>query len=175
MRRGPPSIALYWPNVAGSSRLRFSDRAGQMHEEALELARRQGEKRGVGMSLFDLALLRVVQQRHAEAKALCAEGIPLHEEFGDRRGVAWCQGILSGAEAAAGQALRAARLRGAMVGLLESVGAPVQTSFNRWIGDRYLDAMKDCLGDRVFQAALAEGRTMSLSRAIQFGLKDATS
>ena len=62
-----------------------------------------------------------------------------------------------------------------MVGLLESVGAPVQASFNRWIGDRYLDAMKDCLGDRVFQAALAEGRTMSLSRAIQFGLKDATS
>jgi hypothetical protein len=25
MRRGPPSIALYWPNVAGSSRLRFSE------------------------------------------------------------------------------------------------------------------------------------------------------
>ena len=147
------------------------DRAGQLHEEALELARRQGEKWGMGITLFDLALLRVVQQRHAQARALCAEGIALHEEFGDRRGVAWCLGILSGAEAADGQALRAARLRGAMEGLLESVGAPIQASFNRWIGDRYLDAMKDCLGDSVFQAALAEGRTMSLSRAIQFGLE----
>ena len=151
------------------------DRAGQLHEEALELARRQGEKWAMGISLFDLALLRVVQQRHAEARALCAEGIALHEEFGDRRGVAWCLGILSGAEAADGQALRAARLRGAMEGLLESVGAPIQASFNRWIGDRYLDAMKDCLGDSVFQSALAEGRTMSLSRAIQFGLEDTTS
>jgi len=148
------------------------DRAGQLHEEALELARRQGEKWGMGISLFDLALLRVVQQRHAEARALCAEGIALHEEFGDRRGVAWCLGILSGAEAADGHALRAARLRGAMEGLLESVGAPIQVSFNKWIGDRYLDAMKGSLGESVFEAALAEGRTMSLSRAIQFGLED---
>ena len=62
-----------------------------------------------------------------------------------------------------------------MEGLLESVGAPIQASYNRWIGNRYLDAMKDCLGDSVFQAALAEGRTMSLSRAIQFGLEDAVS
>jgi hypothetical protein len=149
------------------------DRAGQLHEDALELSRRQGEKWGIGISLFDLALLRVVQQRHAQARALCAEGIALYEEFGDRRGVAWCLGILSGAEAADGHALRAARLRGAMEGLLESVGAPVQASYTRWIGDRYLDAMRDCLGESVFHAALADGRTMSLSRAIQLGLEDA--
>jgi predicted ATPase/DNA-binding winged helix-turn-helix (wHTH) protein len=151
------------------------DRAGRLHEEALELARRQGEKWGMGITLFDLGLLRVVQQRYAQARALCAEGIALHEEFGDRRGVAWCLGILSGAEAADGHLLRAARLRGAMEGLLETVGAPVQATYKRWIGDRHLDAMKDGLGDRVFQAALAEGRTMSLSRAVQFGLEDATS
>jgi tetratricopeptide (TPR) repeat protein len=151
------------------------DRAGRLHEEALELARRLGEKWGMGISLFDLALLRVVQQRHAQARALCAEGIALYGEFGDRRGVAWCLGILSGAEAAEGRALRAARLRGAMEGLLESVGAPLQASYNIWIGDRYLDAMKGCLGDGVFQAALADGRTMSLARAIEFGLEDAVS
>ena len=126
------------------------DRAGQLHEEALELVRRQGEKWGMGFALFDLALLRVVQQRHAQARTLCAEGIALYEEFGDRRGVAWCLGILSGAEAADGHALRAARLRGAMEGLLESVGAPVQSIYNKWIGDRYLDAMKDSLGENVF-------------------------
>lgn len=147
------------------------DTAGRLHEEALELARRQGEKWGVGISLFDLALLRIVQQRHAQARALCAEGIALHEEFRDRRGVAWCLGILSGADAAAGHALRAARLRGAMEGLLESVGAPIQASFNRWIGDRYLDAMKDCLGDATFQAAMDEGRSLSLPRAIELGLE----
>ena len=127
----------------------------------------------MGISLFDLALLRVVQQRHAQARALCAEGIALYEEFGDRRGIAWCLGILSGAQAADGHALRAARLRGAMEGLLESVGAPVQGIYNKWISDRYFDAVKDSLGENLFHAALAEGRAMSLSRAIQFGLENA--
>jgi hypothetical protein len=32
--------------------------------------------------------------------------------------------------------------------------------------------MKNCLRDNVFDEALAEGRAMSLSRAIQFGLGD---
>ena len=65
---------------------------------------------------------------------LCSEGIVLYQDFGDRLGIAWCLGILStGAEAADGHPLRAARLRGAMEGLLESVGAPVQASYKRWI------------------------------------------
>lgn len=148
------------------------DRAGRLHEQALELCRERGEKWGMGISLFDLALLRVVQQRHAEARALCGEGLVLYQEFGDRRGIAWCLGVLSGAEAADGDALRAARLRGAMEGLLDSVGAPIQTSYNQWIGDRYSDVMKERLGESTFQAALIEGRNMSLSRAVQLALQN---
>ena len=110
------------------------DRAGRLHEEALKGVRRQGEKWAMGISLSNLALLRVVQQRHAEARALCAEGLVLYQEFGDRLGIAWCLGILSGAEAAEGHPLRAARLRGAMEGLLGIVGAPVQASYKRWMG-----------------------------------------
>jgi non-specific serine/threonine protein kinase len=150
------------------------DRAGLLHEEVLDWSRRQGEKWAIGITLFDLALLRVVQQRHEEARALCAEGIGLYREFGDRRGIAWCLGILSAIEVAERRTLRAARLRGAMEGLLESVGAPIQVSFNHWIGDRSLDAMRAGLGDRGFHTAVAEGRSMPLSRAIQFGLENET-
>ena len=71
------------------------DRAGRLHEEVLDLVSPAGDKWGMGITLFDLALLRVVQQRHDEARALCAEGIALSQEFGDRRGIAWCLGILS--------------------------------------------------------------------------------
>ena len=149
------------------------DRAGLLHEEALDWSRRQGEKWGMGITLFDLALLRVVQQRHAQARALCAEGIGLYQEFGDRRGVAWCLGI-SREPRPRTRTLRAARLRGAMEGLLESVGAPVQVSYNKWIGDRSLDAMRADLGDSGFHVAVAEGRSMPLSRAIQFGLENET-
>jgi hypothetical protein len=55
--------------------------------------------------------------------------------------------------------------------LLESVGSPIEESFNRWIGDRSLDLMRAALGDTGFQTALAEGRSMPFSRAIQFGLE----
>ena len=151
------------------------DRAGLLHEEVLGLVPPAGREVGAwGSPLFDLALLRVLQQRHDEARALCAEGIGLYREFGDRRGIAWCLGILSATEAADERTLRAARLRGAMEGLLESVGAPIQVSFNHWIGDRSLDAMRADLGDSEFQAAVAEGRSMPLSRAIQFGLENET-
>ncbi len=146
------------------------DRAGRLHEETLELSRRQGDTWAMGIVLFDLALLRVIQQRYAEARALCAEGIALNQEFGDLRGIAWCLGILSGADAAEGHALRAARLRGAMEGLAESVGAPPQVSYHMWIGDRSLDLMKRNLGDSAVEAAVAEGRSMSLAQAIELTL-----
>lgn len=147
------------------------ERACVLQEEALDWSRKQGDKWAMGITLFDLALLRALQQRHDEASALCAEGIGLYREFGDRRGIAWCLGILSGTEAAEGRALRAARLRGAMEGLLESVGAPIQESFKHWMGERSLDTMRAALGDSAFHTALAEGRSMPLSRAIQFGLE----
>ena len=150
------------------------DRAGLLHEEALDVSRRQGDTWGMGITLFDLALLRVLQRRHEEARRLCAEGIGLYREFADRRGIAWCLGILSATEATEGRMLRAARLRGAMEGLLESVGAPIQASFNQLVGDRSLDAMKAGLGDSGFHHAVAEGRSMPLSRAIQFGLEPET-
>jgi tetratricopeptide (TPR) repeat protein len=143
------------------------ERAGRLHEDVLELGRQQGDKWGIGIVLFDLALLRVVQQRYAEARTLCAEGIALCHEFRDRRGIAWCLGILSGAEAAEGQVLRAALLRGAMEGLLESVGAPPQPSYHQWIGDRALAAMAASLGQPALDEALAGGRAMSLARAIE--------
>jgi non-specific serine/threonine protein kinase len=146
------------------------ERAGRLHEELLEQGRQQGDKWGVGIVLFDLALLRVVQGRYAEARTLVSEGIALYQEFEDPRGIAWCLGILSAADAAEGHAQRAARLRGAMEGLLDSVGAAMQESINRWIGDPSVDTMKKDLGHSGYQAAVAEGRAMSLSRAIQFGL-----
>jgi non-specific serine/threonine protein kinase len=151
------------------------DRAAGLHEDALALSREQGEKWGMGITLFDLALLRVVQERHQEAMALCAEGIALYQEMSDVRGIAWCLGILSVSDAAEGRAWRAAELRGAMEGLLESVGAPVQESYHRWVGDRSLAVMKDALGEDALETAMAEGRRMSMTRAIEIGLEVAGS
>jgi hypothetical protein len=147
------------------------DLAGRLHEEALELTRQQGDTWSMGIVLYDLAFLRVMQHRYDDARTLVAEGIVLNQEFGDWPGIAWCLGILAAADAASGNALRAARLRGAMEGMLESVAAPIQASYHTLIGDRSLEAMKAALGLSGFEAAVAEGRAMSLARAIRLGLE----
>jgi non-specific serine/threonine protein kinase len=144
------------------------DRAGVLHERALAVLRAQGDLWGMGIVLFDLALLRLVQRRHQEARALCGEAIALGRQFGDRRAVAWSLGILAGADAAEGQWVRAARLRGAMEGLLESIGSSVQPTYNAWIGDPLLAAVQQELGIDTCQQAMAAGRDMSLSQAIEY-------
>jgi non-specific serine/threonine protein kinase len=144
------------------------DRAGRLHEEGLALARARGELWAMGIVLYDLALLRVVQHRPAEARALCHEGIALGRQFGDRRAIAWHLGGLAGADAAEGRPLRAARLRGAMDGVLDSIGAEVQPTYNTLIGDRFFAAVEEELGTDAYQQALAVGRGMSLSQAVEY-------
>jgi non-specific serine/threonine protein kinase len=142
--------------------------AGRLHEQVLELLRRQGEKWAMGIVLYDLAFLRVIQGRHAEARAFCAEALTLCRELGDRRGIAFCFGIAAAADAAENQPHRAARLRGAMDALLEAVGAPMQPTYNTWIGDRAFEGVKQTLGADAYLAALNDGRAMSLTEAVEF-------
>jgi non-specific serine/threonine protein kinase len=172
---GAPWLESFWLTFQAYEAMQAGeiDRAGELHERLLAMSRAQGDLWGLGFVIFDLALLRVVQQRHAEARALCAEGIALGRQFGDRRAIAWCLGVLAGADAAEGQSLRATRLRGAMEGLLDSIGSEVQPSYHAWIGDRLFGAVQEQLGDDSYQRELAAGRSMSLSQAIEYATGEA--
>jgi non-specific serine/threonine protein kinase len=147
------------------------DLAAQRYEEVLALGRASGHQWGIAIALVDLALLRVVQGRHEDARRLCGDAVQLFRQLGDRWGVGVCLGILAGAEAAKGESLRAARLYGAMLGVFESVCAPVQASFNRWIGHRYLTGAERVLGARVWGDTVAEGHAMSLPQAVDDALE----
>ena len=128
----------------------------------------------MGIVLCDLALLRVVQQRHDEARSLCAEGIVLSQEFGDRRGYRLVSGDSLGSRgggadgAARGPAAR--RDGGSARERRRTRSRELQQMDWRSLPRRH----EADLGDSVFDAAVAEGRTMSLSRAIQLGLEDET-
>jgi hypothetical protein len=148
------------------------ERAGHLHEKALSLGRAQGDLWGIAIVLYDLALLRVVQRRYPEAKALCAEGMALGQQFGDRRAIAWFLGVLAGADAGEGRFHRAARLHGAMEGLCDSIGAPAQPTFNIWIRDPLLKAAQDELGPEAYRQALESGRAMRLAQAIEYAREE---
>jgi non-specific serine/threonine protein kinase len=169
-----PGLESFWLTFQAYEAMQAGeiDRASELHERLLAMCRAQGDLWGLGFVLFDLSLLRVVQQRHAEARVLCGEGIALGRQFGDRRAIAWYLGVLAGADAAEGQSLRAARLRGAMEGLLASIGSPVQPSYHAWIGDRLFGAVQEQLGPERYQEALAAGRSMSVPQAIQYATSE---
>ena len=146
------------------------DRASDLHTQVLAICRTHGDLWGMGIVLFDLALLRVVQQRYDEARALSREGMALGRQFGDQRAIAWCLGVLAGADAAEGQPLRAARLLGAMEGLLDGIGSSAQPTYSALIGDRLARVLQEQLGPHAYRRALAAGRGMSLSQAMDCAL-----
>ena len=148
------------------------DRSARLHEEILAGARSAGSTWGIAIVAFDLALVRVVQGRDGDARALCAETIALSREFSDRRGIAWSFGVLAGAEAVAGRPARAATLLGVMETMCARAGAPAQPSFKRWIFDRYLVAVQETLGPNEYQEALDTGRAMSLGQALSYAFDD---
>jgi non-specific serine/threonine protein kinase len=100
------------------------ERASQLIEDALQLARQTGDTFLMIIALANLATIRVLQERYDDARQLSAEGMSLCQEVEDRRGAAWCLESLATADAAGGRAVRAARLWGAVDQLLESVGGP---------------------------------------------------
>jgi non-specific serine/threonine protein kinase len=146
--------------------------AGDLFDQLLSLARQTGDKWLFGIGLFDMAGLRVLQQRDAEAKALVAEGILLYQELADRRGIAWCLKALAAVEAAQARFARAVRLWGAAEALLEGLGSPpLPGLLSGWMPD-HLKAARECLDERTFQAAWSEGRAMSLKEAVRYALED---
>jgi predicted ATPase/serine/threonine protein kinase len=147
-------------------------RACRLTEEAIALARDIGDGWVVGMHTFDLALFRLLEGHYAQTESLCTEAIALFQQLADRFGTHACLAALAGAQAAQGRHVRAARLWGAMFGLLDSMASPLQASIKMMIGDRYIDRAKEALGADAFEQALSEGRAMSLQQAIQYAVAD---
>lgn len=145
------------------------DEAGRFYEEAWKVNLRD-DPWGWSILISCLVGLRVVQGRYAEANVLAAQGMVLCEDLEDPVRTAWSLDTIAAAQAAQGHPLRSARLWGASEQLLASAAALLPPT-HLWIRDQYFDGVKDALGDAAFQAALSEGRAMSLRQAIQYALE----
>ena len=178
-RRGGAASAAPWMQAPSLSCLAYialqggdAAAASALHEDALRILEAQGEKWGLAIVFYDLALLRIVQGRTAEAREFCRQSAALSHEFADRRGLGWCLGLLAGADAADGEFARAARLRGAMERVLQSVGVPIQPTYERWIDKPYFTGARRALGAAAYDAARVEGSAMSLTEAFAVAFAD---
>jgi tetratricopeptide (TPR) repeat protein len=145
------------------------ERARTVYEESLTTARETDNKRREAIAIANLSAVAQHQGDYERAEALLKEAIARLWELEIRYPTAALLATLAGPVAAKGDPKRAACLLGASEALLEAMGvslAPV----DQIEVDRYASAVREQLGEMMFQTAWAEGRAMSLEEAIALAL-----
>jgi predicted ATPase/DNA-binding CsgD family transcriptional regulator len=148
--------------------------AQDLLEESLTLSREQRRKWRIAIALGSLGWVALCQRDFRRMRALLSESLTVRDETGDRGGSAWCLEKL--AEAAViqsqSQALslrpqglqRAVRVFAAAV----AIRAPLNSVIDAVDLPHYqinLAGLRSALGETVFEAAWAEGLTLTLEQA----------
>jgi tetratricopeptide (TPR) repeat protein len=148
-------------------------RAASLFAESLALFRGLGEKYATADVLIGLGMALVAQGDEGLALPVYVESLDLFRAVGSTWGVAYSLEGIAAVAYMQGEPARGARLCGAAVALRDVIGAPLPP-LDRAAYDRMVDAARAALGDEAFGAAWAEGRALSLDRAIAEAAPDAT-
>jgi predicted ATPase/DNA-binding SARP family transcriptional activator len=147
-------------------------RARRRLEEALPIFRQLGDTWGIAHSLESLAYASLGEGDRERARELLEESLTLAHDGGIRPLIA--AGLESFARLSAEDDLpeRAARLYGCASVLREAVGVhPMQVG--RPSDDQEIGALRSTLGDEAFVEAWAQGRAMTLDKALTYALQGA--
>jgi DNA-binding CsgD family transcriptional regulator/tetratricopeptide (TPR) repeat protein len=146
------------------------ERAVALHEGGLVLAQRAEDDLATGLSLRMGALAYSALGDHQRANALCEEGLEralrqrvLHQT-GHQLHVS---AVLAGSQ---GQAVRSARLWGAVEALREAIGAGL-VPVERYYYESYIAAARSRLDEASWGVAWAEGRQMTPEGAVEYSLE----
>jgi len=147
------------------------ERGAALNEQAAALFRERGFKGGLQWVLDNLGWAALLQGDHEHAETFYEESLTLCKELGDKlvaskslEGLACVAGIT-------GEAERAARLFGAAEALLRVVGyqhPPEEVALR----EPYFPTARSRLDEAAWQAALAEGRAMSMEQAIAYAFSE---
>jgi tetratricopeptide (TPR) repeat protein len=137
--------------------------------EALELARSGDDASLLARCQVHLGYLALREGGPAEAHGLLADGLRGFHEAGASEGVQLALRGLAALSGTQGRPEQAARLFGAAEVLRERIGM-VLPPVERPEYEDYVAAIRTQMGGDVFAAAWAEGRAMSLDRAVGLGL-----
>ncbi len=158
-------IAMALQNLGYLDSLRGNlTRAIVRTQEGLALARELGDKDFINHALHSLGYIASLQGDTKQAAAWYREGLSLAQEIGDETQVGWHLVGLAGVAAAEGQPVRAARLFGAAETRLN-----VNVSMNDVERADYtgkVESVRGKLGEKIFTAAWAEGRSMTPEQAL---------
>jgi len=148
---------------------RETRRAVELLEQSLALFREIGNAEGTVYALTGLGSAVAQGGNHARASSLFRESLALSRKHGIKWAILECLYGLAAVSACQGQPERAARLLGAAESLREAIDyslpLPDQTDY-----ERSLASVRAALSDAAFAETWAEGRAMTLKRAVEFAL-----
>ena len=145
--------------------------ARSLAERGLALCRETGDKHGTSIALFTLARVAQAERDHERARDLFEEGLSVSAELGNQADIVRCLEGLAAIAGAEGSIVRAARLWGAAGALLEKIEAMYTYVPDRSLHQRQVAAARTRLDEEAFEAAWAEGRTMTPEQAIEYALE----
>jgi tetratricopeptide (TPR) repeat protein len=161
------AVAALLNNIASVAVNRGDYAAAQaLLEESVALKREIGDTHGLANSLGTLGKVAQKQGDLAQARTLLGECLSLFEALGDKHFIAYALEGFAGL-ASVEEPERAARLLAAVEALRESIGASA-LSFGQEEQNEDKETVRAALSAEAFAAAWAEGRAMSLERAVAY-------
>jgi non-specific serine/threonine protein kinase len=146
-------------------------RASALYEESLMLARQAGDKVVIAVSLWLGSLVYLGLGDHRIVRALGEEGFALVRQTGHTHINALILHVLAASAGSQGQPVRSAWLWGAAETLRESLGVSLGPA-ERYHYGPYIAAARDQLDEVTWETAWAEGRAMTLEKAIEHALSE---
>ena len=149
-------------------------RAASRLEVGLVLCLGLGSLREASMAYFILGMVEVDREHLDRGAALLLEGARITRELGDQLGTAYYVWGLGRVTVIRNDSTRAVRLWGAAETLRKHMGMTLSPFDLAQSGyERDLASVRSSLGGAPFEAAWAEGRSMSPERAIEYALEEA--
>jgi DNA-binding CsgD family transcriptional regulator len=162
-------VALVLLGVGSLEFLRQNYRAARAAFEASLMSFQQfGDKWGVNAALHSLGEVALKQQDYVTARARLQAVLSSRWDLGDTRGMAEAFAGLAAVARAQGHRRTAAALGGASEALFESIGARMP-SYDQANNDDPADLSNE-MGENLLATIWAEGRAMTVDKAIQYAL-----
>nr|MBA3331149.1 hypothetical protein [Actinomycetota bacterium] len=139
-------------------------------EEALAIARQEGDQDQISVSLHNLARAALRQRTFDEAGRRFAESLELAVELGYREVIAYCLEGLGELAAARREWEPAARLLGAGLALFDELGVPLGPE-ERDGCEATIERLREALGEAGLAERRAEGGAAPLEQAVAAALE----
>jgi predicted ATPase/Tfp pilus assembly protein PilF len=145
--------------------------ARKLYDEAFAMSRQAGTPDGVSTVLDNLGAVACEEGDLRKARACYREALAIAQALGNRNEIAYSLDGLAAVAARQGAWARSARLAGAAQGLRDAIGYELEP-IDRAFRERYVAEVREQLGEAALEAALAEGRALTLEQAIAYVQED---